>query len=172
MDVTKSAWTTRCSPSRRWLSSDSELGHAVDETNALNQFTESLDRVDAPPTLLGFETELQHHGERAVLGEGTLHSLGAVAQRGERGLDHVAGAHVNPMLGRKVVEGQQLGAVLRETGDGSWILGRVLLFEQRHRLLSRLSALGHPDLVQVVLGLGTSGLGQVVENIRGLVGFM
>lgn len=63
----------------RWLSSDGELGHAVDEAHTLNELTESLDRGDAVPALLGLETELEHHGERGVLGEGTLHPLGAVA---------------------------------------------------------------------------------------------
>jgi hypothetical protein len=77
------------------------LSHAVDEANALDQFTESLDRGDPVPALLGFERELQHHGESAVLGEGALHSLGAVAQRGERELDGVGGADMQPVLGRE-----------------------------------------------------------------------
>ena len=94
-------------PSTRWLASvelvesyslGGELRNTVDEANAFDQFTESLDRRDAVPMLLCFERELQHHGERAVLGEGTLDPLGAVAQCGERGLNRVGGANVQLML--------------------------------------------------------------------------
>ena len=93
---------------RRWLSSGRELGHAVDEAHALDQFTESLNCGDPVPSLLCFETQLQHLGERAVFGESALYSLSAVAQCGECGLDHVVGVHVDPMLGRKIVEGEEL----------------------------------------------------------------
>ena len=86
---------------RRWLGD--ELRHPVNEAHALDQFTESLDRGDSPPVLLCFETELQHHRERAVLGEGALHPLGAMTQCGERGLDGVGGANILPMLRGKII---------------------------------------------------------------------
>ena len=47
---------------RCWLSR--ELRHTVNEADVLNQFTESLYCADPVPALLGFECELQHHGER------------------------------------------------------------------------------------------------------------
>lgn len=82
------------------------MRHAVNETNTLDQFTESLARGYPVPTPLCFERELQHRGDSAVLGEGTLHALGAVAQLGERELDGIGRANVEPMLGRKIIKGK------------------------------------------------------------------
>jgi hypothetical protein len=45
---------------------------------------------------------MQQHCECADLGESALHSLGAVALYGERGLDGVGGAHVQSVLAREL----------------------------------------------------------------------
>ena len=47
----------------------------------------------------------------------------------ERRLDWIRGSQVSPVLGREVVEGQQLVAILPQTVAGLLVLGVVLLQE-------------------------------------------
>ena len=92
-----------------WRLLNGKLRHSVGEVHNSNQFTEPLGRSDPVPTPLRFESQQQLHRERGVLG---ACALGAVAQRGERGLDGIGGANVQPELGGEVIEGEQLLAVL------------------------------------------------------------
>ena len=124
---------------------------------------------DAVPVLLCFEGELQHHRQRTLPREGTLHPLGAVTQGGERGLDGIRGADVDPVLGWKVIRGEQRVTVLRETVHGPRVFGAIFLVEESHRRFGRDPALGHPDLVQIDLGLSLGLRGQVVEYVARLV---
>ena len=49
--------------------------------------------------------------QHAIAGQAALGALGAMADRGERGLNRIAGADALPMLGREVEECHQLFAV-------------------------------------------------------------
>src|SRR5262252_8234257 len=73
------------------------------------------------------------------------------------------------MLRRKVVERQQLLAILAETSARVYILRLVFGQEGIEGLVGLLTSLGHPDLVQVRLGSGLYALGHLVEYVGRLV---
>ncbi len=73
------------------------------------------------------------------------------------------------MLGGEVVEGEQLLAILDQAGHGLVVLGRVGIDEGVEGRLRRLAGLGHPDRVQLLLGLGLQALGQLVQHVGRLV---
>src|SRR3954470_8315537 len=92
-----------------------------------------------------------------------------MADRRERALDRVRGPQVLPVLGGKIVEGEQGVAVLHEARDRLVVLDPVGLdkgLEGDQRLLF---GLGHPDLLQRALGLPLQALGQLVQDVDGLV---
>src|SRR5512134_1494337 len=74
-----------------------------------------------------------------------------------------------PVLGRKVIEGEQALAVLAQAGDRLVVFGAGLRGEAVERLLSLPSVRGLVDRVQVLLGLSLQGGWQLVEHIRRLV---
>jgi hypothetical protein len=86
----------------------------------------------APPVLGGFD-ELEGHGEAGGLGVGSFGDLGAVADRGERRLDGVRGAEMDPVLGREVEEREQLVEIVGDLRDGFAELGAVGELERRDR---------------------------------------
>ncbi len=70
-----------------------------------------MSAIEAPPALLG-HVELEGHQQ--PLGPGASAPGRALAQPhgGERRLDHVGGAQVLPVLGRKVEEDKQVASEL------------------------------------------------------------
>src|SRR6188472_4752392 len=93
----------------------------------------------------------------------------AKTDRGERALDGIRGPDVLPVFGGEVVEGEQRLPVFHQAGRGLVVLGAVGVDEMVEGGRGRLPGLGHPDAVQVLLGLGLHALGQLVQNVGGLV---
>ena len=60
---------------------------------------------------------------------------------------------MTPVLGREVVETEQLFPVLYEAVDCPFVFGLVLVLEDQDRLYSFVFGLCHPDRLNVGLGL-------------------
>ena len=73
------------------------------------------------------------------------------------------------MLSRKVVERQQRLAILGQAGARLLIFCPILGNETIERLLGAGPAFGMVDLVQITLSLLLHRLGQIVQDVRGLV---
>ena len=74
-----------------------------------------------------------------------------------------------PMLGREVVEGQQLGAVLDQAFGGLWVF-RLEGFDEQIKCVMRvLSRFRLPNVMQHFRGLGLGRLGQAIQHVAGLV---
>ena len=73
------------------------------------------------------------------------------------------------MLGWKIMERQQIGAVLGQAFDGSVIFHAIGLDEEIEGDVGLGLRLGHPDIIQMRLGLGLDLLGHGVQDIGGLV---
>jgi hypothetical protein len=102
-----------------------EAGSGADEGDRVG-------RVHGPPPLLGGLDEFEDHREGGSAGAGAAGDLGPKPDRGEGGLDGVCRAQVDPVLGREVEEGQQLGLVVGDLLDG---LGELRAVELRERLM-------------------------------------
>ncbi len=73
------------------------------------------------------------------------------------------------MLGREVVEGQQLVAIPEQAFGGLWVF-RLEGFDEQIECVKRVrSRFRLPDVMQRLLGLGLGSFGKVVEHVAGLV---
>ena len=97
---------------------------------------------------------------------GALGDLGPVPDRGEGGLDRVGRAQVDPVLGRVVVEGQQLLQVVGDLRGGLGELRPVGGLESLHRGEGVRLVLGVPDLRQGLLRARVRGLDSAPERWR------
>ena len=70
---------------------------------------------------------------------------------------------------RKVVEGEQRVPVLLQAFDSLLAFDGIGLAEGVERRLGVLARSSHPDVLQHALGLGLLALGQLVENVGGLM---
>src|SRR5256714_13874892 len=102
--------------------------------------------VDRAPAGLGGFDELKRHREAGGLGAGPFSDLGAVPDGGERRLDRVRGAQVDPVLGGEVVEGEQLVEVVGDLRDRLAELGAVGQLESRDGAAGRLARSRGPEL--------------------------
>ena len=84
----------------------------VAEFNPLDDFGQAVLAVELAPFLPGREQQLVRHGQRGLSAEAALGLGGPMPDGGESALDRVRGSDVFPVLGREVIERQQLGAVL------------------------------------------------------------
>lgn len=91
------------------------------------------------------------------------------SDRGEGAQDGVGGPQVAPVLGREVVEGEEHVAVLGQAGTGLLVFGAVLLQEVAAGFPGLPVGLRESDLVKVGLGLRLQSLGELVEDVGGLV---
>ncbi len=78
--------------------------------------------VDRSPAVLGGLDEFEHHGQAGGSAARPLGHLGSQPDRGEGRLDRIRGLEVDPVLGREVVEGQELLSVIDDLGDGLRVL--------------------------------------------------
>ena len=124
--------------------------------------------VDGAPAGLGGLDQLEGHGQAGRAGAGPLGDPGAVAHGGERGLDRVGRAQVDPVLGGIVVERQQKLQIVSDLG-GLGELRAVGGGEHLRRGRGVGLALGVADLRQRLLRAGRRGLGQRRQDVPGLV---
>ena len=106
---------------------------AVAECDALDDLRQLVLTFQPVPGLGGGHHELEHHQPGRVLRQRALGPHRAVPDGGKHALDRVGRAQVIPVLGRKVVEGQQGVAVLEQAGDRLLVFGPVLLGEALDR---------------------------------------
>jgi hypothetical protein len=125
--------------------------------------------VEAAPVPLRLLDKLEDHGERGLVREAALGANGAMARRRERALDRVRRPQMLPVLGGKVVKGEQRVAIFLQTGGGLLVFLRVALDEGVERGTGIRFRLGHPDLLQFALGLRLLALRQFDEYVCGLV---
>ena len=84
----------------------------VAEFNPLDDFGQAVLTVEFAPFLLGRQHQLVGHRQRRLAAEAAFGLGGSVPDGGKGALDGVRCADVLPVLGWKVVERQQIGAVL------------------------------------------------------------
>ncbi len=68
-------------------------------------------------------------------------------------LDGIGRAYVLPVLGRDIVEGEQAITVLDQAVCRFIVLGAISLDEEAKRRLGIGPGLGHPDILNMALGL-------------------
>ena len=73
------------------------------------------------------------------------------------------------MLGREIVERQQVGAVFGQAFDSPVVFHAISLDEEIEGGVGFGFGLGHPDILQMRLGFRLHGLGQRIEHVRCLV---
>src|SRR5713226_6329997 len=105
-----------------WLANWLLHFNSVAEGHSADHFGEPFETPQPPPTALGAHAELEDHREHSVARQAPFGSVGTVAHGRKGGLDGVGGSQVNPVLGREVVEGEQLSAVLGEALDRLGVL--------------------------------------------------
>lgn len=94
------------------------------------------------------------HRQRRLSAEAALGLGGPMPDGGECALDRVRCPDVFPMLGGEVVEGEQVGAVLAQAFHRPVIFHAVSLDEEVEGDICLGFGFGHPDFLQVRLGLG------------------
>src|SRR5262249_53629854 len=99
--------------------------------------------VEAAPVPLRLLDELEDHGERSLVREAAPGANGAMAHRRERALDRVRRPQMLPVLGGKVVEGEQRVAIFLQTGGGLLVFRRIALDEGVKRGKAIRLRLGH-----------------------------
>ena len=114
---------------------------------------------------MGTDRPLEHHGEHADPGVASPGLHRPVPDRRKGRLDGVGRPDVDPMFCLKVIEGQKSFPVLLETFRRLRVLGLVGGKKIIERRVGLLPALGHPDLVEIGLGLGLEGFRQRVQDI-------
>ena len=92
-----------------------------------------------------------------------------MTDRGKGRFDRINRPNMNPMLRRKVVEGEKRVPILQKTFRGFRIFGFVGFKKRVERLLGLFLTFRHPDLMEAFLGLLLKGVRKVVENIGGLM---
>src|SRR6202023_321701 len=83
--------------------------------------------------------------------------------------DGVGRSQMLPVLSREVVEGKQRVAILDQALDSRVVFDAPGFDEGVERGECILLGLGHPDLLECTLGLRLLALGQLVQDIGGLV---
>ena len=95
---------------------------SVGELHPLDDLWQLVVAAQAPPAFLRGFDQLEHHGKRGLVRQTALRSDCPVPYRGERALDWIGRAQVQPMLGREVVERQEDVAIPGQAFD------RLLVF--------------------------------------------
>jgi hypothetical protein len=120
--------------------------------------------IQLPPFSPGAQNQFEGHGERGLSAEATPGLHGSVAHRRESALDRVGGADIHPVLGPEIVETQQAFTVLDQTFDGLVVLHALGFDEEIKSALGFRLGLGHPDIVQLIIGFALPG--PSLQNIR------
>ncbi len=141
----------------------------VSELYTEDDFGQLVVAIEATPIFLGSLGEFEDHGERGLVGETSLGAHRAVADGRERAFDYVGRAQMLPVLGREVVEGQQRVAILGQAFHRLVVFDAPGLDEGVERCERILLGLGHPDLLERLLGFRVQALRQLVQDVGGLV---
>jgi len=141
----------------------------VVELYSQDDFRQEVVAFETTPALLGSLSKLEDHCQCGVVGETTLRSSRAMTDRGKGALDWVCAPQVFPMLGGKVVEGEQRVTIFGKAFGRLLVLETVGLDEDVESGFGGAPGLCHPDIVQRALGLGVQAVGQFVEHVGGLV---
>jgi hypothetical protein len=91
---------------------------SIDEPSSCADERDQMGRVHRSPAGLGGLDQLEGHGQAGGPRAWPLGDLGAMPHGGEGAFDGVGRAQVDPVLGREIVEGQQLIDVVGDLGDG------------------------------------------------------
>ena len=126
----------------------------VAELNPLDDFGQAVLPVEFAPFLLGRQHQLVGHRQRRLAAEAAFGLGGSVPDGGEGAFDRVRRSDVLPVLGREVVEGEQISAVLGQAFDGTVIFHAVSLDEEIEGGIGPGLGFRHPDVFQMRLGLG------------------
>src|SRR6266481_1987608 len=100
------------------------------------------------PTFLGGLCELEDHGESGLVRKASLRSNRSMPNGRERALDRVCRAQMFPVLGRKVVEGEQWSTILAQALDSLLVLDAIGFDEPIECSLGVRPGLRHPDVLQ------------------------
>ena len=141
----------------------------VGKLHTSNDLWQLVVAVKATPGLLRAFDQLEDHGERGPVREASLRADRPVSDGREGAFDRIRRTQVLPMFGREVVEGEQRVPVLLEAFGGLLVFDGIGLVEGVERRLGVLPRFGHPDVLQHALGPGLLALGQLVENVGGLM---
>src|SRR5260370_37617648 len=82
----------------------------------------------------------------------------------ERALDRICRSEVLPVLGRKVIEGEQWVAIFAEALDSLLVLDAIAFDEAIECSLGVLPGLRHPDVLQCTLGLACRLFGNLFKT--------
>ena len=129
------------------------LQDPVGEDSSFENKNKLVMPVESSPASAGGLSELEHHRETGLPRAAALRAAMPQADRREGALDRVGRPQVTPVLGGKVVEGEEGIPVLREAGARRLVLRPVLLQEVIEGFDRRIPCLGEPDLVKVALRL-------------------
>ena len=130
------------------------LVYSIDEFHVGNHVRKPMEPSQSAPSRLRAHGKLIHQAQPAFRAHAVPGLLGAKANGRERRLDRIGRAQMLPMLGRKVVERQQLVAILEQALDRLGIfrvIGRDEPIEDLQRMLASARL---PNLVQHRLRVG------------------
>jgi hypothetical protein len=139
--------------------------NSVVELYSQDDFRQEAVAFEAAPALLGSLRELEDHRQRGLVGEATLRSSRTMTDGSKCALDWVCGPQVFPMLGGKVVEGEQCITILGPALGRFLVLAAVGLDEDVKSGFGVFPGLRHPDVVQRAVGLGVQAVRQLVEDV-------
>ena len=137
--------------------------------DAFNDLGELPEGAEPTPGLLRAPAHFVDYREHGVSSDAALGSRATVADGGEGRFDDPGSSKVGPVRGGEVVEREQLVAVTGQAGGGLGVLVIVVLQPLVEGPLGVRPRLGHPDLVQPLLGLGMAGLREAIQDVPGLV---
>ena len=144
-------------------------GDAILETNLSHHLGQKPEAAQLAPTLFRRQRQLEHQAQQGIAGHAVLGPNRTVADCGKGGFDRVGGANMQPVLGRKVVKGQQGSAILQQFFHGLGVLGAEIPRKPVKRLFCLDLSLRHPDIMETRLGLGLNGFGHFVEDVGRLM---
>jgi hypothetical protein len=109
------------------------------------------------------------HGQRRLSAEALLCLGGSLPDRGKDVFNGVRRPDMFPVLGREVIEGEQVGAVLGQAFHHPDILHTVGFGEEIEGCVGGRLGFGHPYVLQMRLDLRLDRFGHGVKHIRRFV---
>ncbi len=119
------------------------LSYPVPEDDPFQDFSQPFQALQSSPELLGLDCQIQDHRQHALSGDASPGLDHAMADRGKGRFDRIGRPDMDPVFGRKVIEGQESLPILLQAFGGLRILGLVGQKEIIERLVrpTRVSAI-------------------------------